>query len=244
MVNALAGYLIALAALGQGPDAGPTEIDPTRSVGSALGKGSFPWYDPRKDEAKPIPIRIENDVKPASSAGNSGGLGWFSSVGDLIAKMGFLVALGALVALLVWFWRMYEPIDSGEGDDSSKGRGEPSRIESLPPGMRREFESSDPWEEALRRRDRGDLAGAVVCLFAHQLLTLARLGLVRLAPGRTGRQLLGAVVDAEFRGLVRPTLRLFEVVYYGHRTPSSDEFAALWANAEAFERRVAGGVAA
>ena len=108
--------------------------------------------------------------------------------------------------------------------------------------MRREFESSDPWEEAIRRRGRGDLAGAVVCLFAHQLLTLSRLGLVRLAPGRTGRQLLGAVADAEFRALVRPTLRLFEAVYYGHRTPSAEEFAAVWAGVEAFQRRVALGV--
>ena len=32
----------------------------------------------------------------------------------------------------------------------------------------------------------GDLAGAVVCLFAYQLLALDRLGLIRLAPGRTG----------------------------------------------------------
>ena len=110
--------------------------------------------------------------------------------------------------------------------------------------MRREFESSDPWEEALRRRARGDLTGAVICLFAHQLLTLSRLGLVRLAPGRTGRQLLRAVADAEFRGLALPTLRQFEVVYYGHRTPSPEEFAEVWQKPRAFRpasRRRGGG---
>ena len=161
----------------------------------------------------------------------------------MISIIGFLIALVALLGVLLWFWKIYEP--SGEDlPQSSRGRGEPSRVEALPAGMRREFESSDPWEEALRRRARGDLAGAVVCLFAHQLLTLSRLGLVRLAPGRTGRQLLRSVADVEFRGLVQPTLRQFEAVYYGHRTPSPEEFAEVWRSAEAFERRVAGGVPA
>jgi hypothetical protein len=82
----------------------------------------------------------------------------------------------------------------------------------------------------------------VVCLFAHQLLTLSRLGLVRLAPGRTGRQLLRSVADGDFRALVHPTLRMFEAAYYGQRPPTPDEFEGLWAQAEAFERRVAGGV--
>ena len=55
-------------------------------------------------------------------------------------------------------------------------------------------------------------------------MTLSRLGLVRLAPGRTARQLLGSVGDADFRKLVAPTLRHFESAYYGHRNPSGEEF--------------------
>ena len=43
----------------------------------------------------------------------------------------------------------------------------------------------------------GDLAGAVICLFAHQLLSLDQLGLIRLVPGRTGRQYLQVVRDRE-----------------------------------------------
>jgi Domain of unknown function (DUF4129) len=211
---------------------GAPETDPTRAVGSALGKGSFPWYDAPTDQAKPITL-----------PGQPGrwGSAMFASVFSLIA---LVVALAALIALVIWLWRMYAATDSDESRAMPKVAGGPSRIESLPEGMRREFESSDPWEEAIRRRARGDLAGAVVCLFAHQLLTLSRLGLVRLAPGRTGRQLLRSVADAEFRALVHPTLRLFEAVYYGHRVPSPEEFASLWEQAEAFERRVAGGVLA
>jgi hypothetical protein len=43
--------------------------------------------------------------------------------------------------------------------------------------------------------------------------------------------------------LVEPTLRLFETVYYGHRIPSASMFEPVWASAEAFRRRVAGGEA-
>ena len=233
MVNALAGCLIALATLGQGP---APDVGPDEGFRKALGKESFPWYDAPKDAVKPVNIRV--DWEPGNV--NLPDFG----IGRLIVWTIFGIGLAGLIWLLVWLWRLYEPLESGQVPARAGRPGEPDRVESLPEGMCREFESKDPWEEALRRRGRGDLAGAVVCLFAHQLLTLMKLGLVRLAPGRTGRQLLRAVTDAEFRSLVMPTLRLFEIVYYGHRIPSDEEFAAVWANAEAFERRVARGVAA
>jgi hypothetical protein len=107
--------------------------------------------------------------------------------------------------------------------------------------LHREFALDDAWAEALRLKSQGDLAGAIVCLFAHQLLTMSKLGVVRLAPGRTGRQLVRAVTDSELRTLVQPTLRLFEVVYYGHREPTVAEFETTWSQAETFERRVAAG---
>ena len=223
-------------------DPGP---DPAGAVGSALGKGAFPWYDPGKDAVRPIALPREPTPPPPKSPTSPASKGpGGPGLGDVFAMIGFGLALALLIGLLAWFWRIYEPTDSPEPPDSSKHRAGPSRVESLPAGLRGQFESSDPWEEAVRRRSRGDFEGAVICLFAHQLLTLSRLGLVRLSPGKTGRQLLRAVVDPEFRRLVGPTLRLFEVVYYGHRTPSSEEFALLWNEAEAFERRVAAGVAA
>jgi hypothetical protein len=221
----------------------PTPPKPADPVGSALGKGAFSWYDSATDQAKAIdPPAIR---ERASTAGNSSpSWGWRQALGSLMSLSLFGLALAALIALMVWFWRVHQPIDQGENVGASKGTGGISRVESLPEGMRDAIASSDPWEEAVRRRDRGDLAGAVIYLFAHQLLTLSRLGLVRLAPGRTGRQLLRSVADVEFRALAQPTLRHFEVVYYGHRNPTPDEFAALWDRAEAFERRVAGGVVA
>jgi len=237
MVNlpALAALLIAAIAPGAPADT-PAPADASRAVGTALGHGSFPWYDAPKDEIRVVSLPAEPAATPASSTAP----GW--NPGDIIAFVGFAIALAALLALLAWFYRVYEP--SAEAESPTTSRAIRARVEQLPAGLRREVESDDPWSEAIRRRDRGDLAGAVVCLFAHQLLTLSRLDLLRLAPGRTGRQLVRSVADVDLRALVGPTLRHFEAAYYGHQGPTAGEFAAVWAAAEAFEKLVAGGVAA
>jgi hypothetical protein len=255
MVRAMAWGLLGLAVIVRGAPAvdGAPDSDPSRAVGQAMSKGSFPWYDARRDMVRPMQVPVSRDG-PASSRSSSSSSpssssssersssgGW--DFGSWVSFAGFALAIGALVALLVWFWRIYEPAADAELDDPSKSRGEPTRVDELPAGLRLGYDPSDPWAEAIRRRDRGDLAGAIVCLFAHQLLTLSRLGLLRLAPGKTGRQLLRSVSDAEFRAQVAPTLRLFEAAYYGHRPPSAEEFAAVWAGVEAFQRRVAQGVA-
>ena len=58
--------------------------------------------------------------------------------------------------------------------------------ETAIPGPRR---SADARRETCR--------GAIVCLFAHQLLTLDQLGLIRLAPGKTGRHYVQGLRDRE-----------------------------------------------
>ena len=66
--------------------------------------------------------------------------------------------------------------------------------------------------------------------------------LIRLAPGRTGRQLVRSIDEAAVRGPLARSLRLFEDVYYGHRSPDPAAFEALWAEAEALDRRLTSGV--
>jgi hypothetical protein len=111
------------------------------------------------------------------------------------------------------------------------------RVQGLPVGI--QDIRGDPWEEAVRRRARGDFAGAVVYLFAHQLLVLERLKQIRLMPGRTGRQYVRSVADPALRAVVEPTLRLFETVYYGRRVPPAEAFEAVWTLAEGWQRRSA-----
>jgi Domain of unknown function (DUF4129) len=256
MVRPLSQGLLCLAMIARGAQAvgGPPDPDPSRAVGRAMSNGSFPWYDAPRDVVRPIQVPLGRDGSASNgstssksspstsspSASPSSG-GW--DFGGWVSFAGFALAIGALVGLLFWFWRIYEPAADAELGDSSKSEGEPTRIDELPAGLRLGYDPSDPWAEAIRRRDQGDLAGAIVCLFAHQLLTLSRLGLLRISPGKTARQLLRSVSDAEYRGQVAPTLRLFEAAYYGHQPPSIEEFAAVWAGVEAFQRRVALGVA-
>jgi hypothetical protein len=223
--------------------AGAATAAPEAPVPKALAKGSYPWYDAANDAAKPILPSREWDwdwVPDWKVDKLVGGLKipGIGSLGDLVALVIIAGALAAFGATLFWLWRRYEP-GVGNGDAEARRRAGALRIEGLPEGLRPE--TDDPWDEARRRRERGDYAGAVVCLFAHQLLTLDRLGQVRLVPGRTGRQLVRAVDDAHFRGCVEPTLRLFEAVYYGHRAPSREAFEAVWGLAESFEQRAAAG---
>ncbi len=231
--------LLLLAPFAFGTAGDPAAADPSRAeVGRALGRSGLPWYDPDSDGARPLqlpPSRWANwrGCEPAPRAEFAASRSW-------IGLAWFGLALTALVVLLVWLFRHLEPTLGGQGP---KARTDPGAglVELLPEGLPIGFESSDPWAEAIRRRDRGDLAGSIVCLFAYQMLTLGGLGLVRLAPGRTARQLLRAVTEGEARDLVRPTLGLFEATYYGRREPEAAEFAAAWANAEAFRGRTSGG---
>jgi hypothetical protein len=89
----------------------------------------------------------------------------------------------------------------------------------------------------LRRRAAGDLSGAIVCLFAYQLLRLDQMGLIRLAPGRTGRQYVQAIHDPDFIDSLEATLGLFEDVYYGRKLPTLEAFEAVWRSAQVFQER-------
>ena len=115
--------------------------------------------------------------------------------------------------------------------------GTAARLGELPEGIRPA--DGDPWAEAMRRRAAGDLAGAVVCLFAHQLLSLDQLGLIRLGPGRTGRHYVQALRDRELIDCAGRDPRLFEDVYYGRRSPTAQAFESVWSRARC--SRSAGG---
>lgn len=246
MVSALIGKLwafsLALLAL-PGADQG---------VGKVLPGESFPWYDARNNRVVPLLPWPDLTFQWLTDFGNwlsrnLSGIGrwfrWMNSVRvPLIGGMGDVVAIGlamlfltiVLVALLELL-RRYRPLDSEKASRAILSRtGAASRVEGLPAGV--SLDVSDPLAEARRRRAAGDLSGAVVYLFAHQIVTLDRLKTLRLVPGKTGRQLVRSVADRELKRCVDPTLRLFEAVYYGHHAPAPAAFESAWGLAEEFER--------
>ena len=203
--------------------------DADAAVRGALARGDYPWYDARTDAVRPVKPAAEPEGKPSGSAGGAG---------STIATAVMVLALSAGVGLLAWSWarRRRVPVEAA---GRAAGAGAIHRVLDLPSEL--PAVTDDPLAEARRRRDRGDLAGAIILLFAHQLLRLDRLGRLRPAPGRTARQLVRDLTDPEVRRLVAPTLRLFEAAYYGRHAPAPAAFAAAWAAAEELERRLAAG---
>jgi hypothetical protein len=206
-----------------------------------VAKQEFPWYDAEKGALRPLapppaPPEPKSTRLPEIDASP---LRMFVNV-LMFVLMG--LGLAALIAALVWAWRVYGPSPLDLPEIRLPQLGKAARVGSLPAGL--DIDLSDPWSEADRRRRAGDLGGATIALFVYLLTVLERMNLCRLAPGRTARQLVRATSDAWARARVEPTMRLFEAVYYGHRVPESSAFESAWTEAEALRQRaVEGGVA-
>ena len=254
MVTALPAFALWAILAAPGPSAVPTPApaasEPVRTV---LKDEGFPWYDASAGRVKPIlpwEIRIawlDRVIDWVWERLKAIGR-WFRWLngwrvpgvgggGDLIMIGLAMLLLTVVLVVLLELLRRYRPLSDQEAARLAVIRaGSARRIEGLPAGVR--LDAGDPWIEAQRLRERGDYAGAVVYLFAHQLVCLDRLKQLRLVPGRTGRQLVRAVGDRQLRGLVEPTLRLFEGFYYGHRVPSAEAFEAVWVLAVQFQSRL------
>jgi hypothetical protein len=214
----------------------------------ALRDGRYPWYDPEADRVQPV---WPQQFKWLKSLGKR--LEWIGEAIDRFFRrfhfrglrgggaggesLGTLVLVAVLVAFFVFLIVLAIHLGPGAAHrrEERARLGTRARLADLPDGIR--TDGGDPWAEAMRRKAAGDLAGAVICLFAHQLLSLDRLGLIRLVPGLTGRQYLRGLRDPELADCVGPTLSLFEWVYYGRRTPTAAAFDDVWRRALVFEAR-------
>ncbi|RUL86169.1 DUF4129 domain-containing protein [Tautonia sociabilis] len=221
-------------------EAAPADSEAVGAVRQALRGQRFPWYDATADDFRPVmPPRMRSST----------GSGWWNwdlgevsprELGQLIIFLLLAASLTALVLFIARTWQRRLP--NQERPTTGKPAqvtGTTTRIGALPTAL--EVDEADPLEAARQLRERGDRSRAVVLLFAHQLLVLDRLGKIRLAPGRTGRQLVRSIEEAELREPLSRSLRLFEDVYYGHREPDPAAFEALWAEAEEVDRRLGSG---
>jgi hypothetical protein len=218
----------------------------------ALREGSYPWYDSEADRVRPVwpqqlswakwlgkkLERIGDAINRffrrfnLGRSGRAGGAGG-ESLGTLLLV---LVLIAFFVFLIVLAYHL-GPRSAHRREERAR-LGALARLADLPEGMG--TDGGDPWAEAMRRKAAGDLAGAVICLFAHQLLSLDRLGLIRLVPGLTGRQYVRGLRDPELAECVRSTLALFEWVYYGRRMPTAKAFDDVWRRALVFDARARG----
>ncbi|HWE35103.1 MAG TPA: DUF4129 domain-containing protein [Isosphaeraceae bacterium] len=233
MVTAIGWLALALSTPAIADDPG---VDANAAVRGALGHGDYPWYDPEADDVRTIvPPRPPRGYRDDPN-NRYWGLGRLSGNVLIYGLVALLIAV--LIALVVWAYRRAD-LGWDAGVKAVTASGSASRVGALPTGL--EVDSGDPLAEAVRLRSDGNYAAAIVYLFAFELLTLDRLRLVRLAPGKTGRQLVRSVPDPDVRGWVEPALRLFEAVYYGHRLPTAEAFEDAWGHAERLRRFAAEG---
>jgi hypothetical protein len=239
MVNSLA--LFALLLLPQNAEAPPSPAD--APVRSALRSGGYPWYDSANDTLKPVqpPWRSSwltrlGDWIDSWKFGSSSGGGKLPRIdlGQILVYLAFFIALIILLIALYYAYRAYAPAAQGVSVGSKIGRA--AHVGGLPAGL--QIDLTDPLGEARRLRAAGDYAGATLCLFVHLLLALQDAHHIRLAPGKTGRQLVRSIADRWIRARVEPTLRLFEASYYGHLTPSEAAFDYAWVQAESLDERL------
>jgi len=249
---------------GRATSAVPTTTDPrdppatASAVRESLTTGNYPWYDAASGKVRPLLARkpgwlkslgdlVEKVRGRISSMLKS--IGKYLSrlspprppglagSGDTLMTVLLCAALaGLLLALLRLWYRRGGRTFAGSGERALAGQG--SLLAELA-GADRDA-NVDPWTEAIRRRAAGDLAGAVVYLFVHQLVSLDQIGTIRLAPGMTGRQYVSRLKNTEVRRALAATLGLFEEAHYGHHLPTAAAFEAAWSRALAFRREVLG----
>ncbi len=163
----------------------------------ALKEGNYPWYDSKADRIQPVwPVRISwlewlnervdrffRSLWKFFDKFKLGQMRGSSLAGNSIGTVLLLVALMAFFACIFMLWVRRER-GPGRTQTAAARSGIAARLGEIPDEVWPAH--SDPWAEANRRRVAGDRAGAIICLFAHQLLTLDQMGLIRLAPAEPG----------------------------------------------------------
>jgi hypothetical protein len=227
--------------------AAPAGVTPG-PVRDALEQGHYPWYDSPTDRVRPVWGPRTSWIEWLRSRLNKI-VDWFSRAfrwlkldrlprfglrGDWLGMTLLATVLVAFFTFLLVLWLRRDPFGSSVSTAQARP-GSAQLLSQLPeeflPGL------DDAWAEAKRRRAAGDLAGAIIYLFAHQLLSLDRSGLIRLAPGWTGRQYVRWLRDPVIRDALASTNCLFEEYFYGHRAPAPHEFDHVWSRAQVLEDR-------
>jgi hypothetical protein len=138
----------------------------------------------------------------------------------------------ALVLMLLRAARLRKAAAIKRGEPAAIG--EAQRIEALPYPVARANLSL--LEQARHFYQAGNYAAAMLYLFSHQLVQLDRHQIIRLAKGKTNRQYLREVGQAELlRQLVGQTLVAFEDVFFGHHSIDRQRFEACWSRLPEFE---------
>ncbi len=218
---------------------------------AALRQQAFPWYDDQQDRLRRLDVQPE--VEPAvhrdstwhTTPRKTGDWSWLPELPGWIGQLFRVLiwtalGLGALVlvGLLVRAYLARDPRRVAAG-----GRGAPDAgadadqiaewVLPVPAPNR------DLLDETRRRVAQGDYTHAILFLFAYQLQTLDRHGLIRLARGKTNRQYRDELAaEPQLRAIFQQVLVGFEDVFFGHHRIEKERFEACWSQLDTFHHHI------
>ncbi len=214
-----------------------TYDDPQNAIdagGQALRPlNRFPWYDPASDGLRRVEVPAPD--RPAHFPVRPDYFPVRPDLNSLIFWSALVLLSMALTVLMVMFlraMRLRKSLKRNRG--AAMVIGEAQRIEALPyPVARTNLSLLDQARNFYRA---GNYASAVIYLFGHQLVQLDQRQFIRLAKGKTNRQYLREIGQAEvLRQLVGQTLVAFEDVFFGHHDIERQRFEGCWSRLPEFE---------
>ena len=177
-----------------------------------------------------------------SGTGNSALTDFFSWIAEVWRFLIYTLLAIILIALLFFLFRseMFQAFIgrrriSNFEEDIEQQR---AKVSDLP------FEIEQPLvglrAQAERFRNLGDYSKAIVYLYSYLLVELDQANCIRLERGKTNGSYMREL--ASWTGLssyMRPTVRLFELAYFGRREIDRGSFEDLWSKITSFEDTLA-----
>lgn len=216
-------------------------------------ESSFPWYDAKKDELRPVTLRQKKAPKDAKDweaterqpkkkrnrgTGNWNLLSGLSVVAQVMVYLLLLGLICAAIYFLVNSERLQEFFSQKRKEEEEEdGITDEQRMENLPFEVRRP--RADLLSEAKRLYEMGRYGEAIVYLFSYQLLQLDKNQWIRLAKGKTNRQYLREIrQNRGLKGVLQGTMIPFEDFFFGHYAIEQERFESCWERMDEFHKLV------
>lgn len=174
---------------------------------------------------------------PGSGIGNGGLSDFFSWIAS-IWRVLFLTLLAILVSTLVYFllrsetFRLFiarrgQSVEEDVEQQRAKVSDLPFEIEQPLLGLRAQAE---------RLWNLGDYSKAIVYLYSYLLVELDQANCIRLERGKTNGIYIRELTPwKSLTDYMKPSVRLFELAYFGRREIDRASFEALWSRIATFE---------
>jgi len=228
---------------------------------TSLKSRAYPWYDAGKDSGAAPDVEVHKEpYDDPQEAGNRNSTWlyeepaptttaarptmplWLMSVLEILTWLLLFIVVAAAIGLLIWAFARFraKPIElAGDTQPRTQDRTtDVDRVEELPVNINVD-PHSDPLSEARRLFAAGDYAQAAVYLYSYKLLILDRVQHIRLMRGKTNRQYLMEVRVPALRGILKPTMVMFEDAFFGKHEITRQRCETCFNSIEPFESLIA-----